>query len=915
MVEKIIKKTTTNTALKKPATGNKKPVAAAPTTATTKTTATKVPSTSQKATETKPKTPAAATNATTSTTNKTSNKKTINNNQLNVGDKIKAIATEIRNFELVLKYKEYTCKVHCLNSEQPFSKLMLEKEWEGTIISVDETAKIIILTFNKPEPLSKDFTVGQTITAINYGQVSYNEIATWISPTQIGYIDVISNFKNYNDFVDFGQRKKPFKCLIKSINSDNKIYLSLIENNQLNKKLSVGDKILGTISEIGVLSMKVKIYNNLSGEVKLIDCNDEFRDSPFSIYSVGSVIKVFVKSISKDGISLSLKKSLLGPEHKFNPKYKNNPTQERAITNVFSHGSHAWGYIIEKNQQIVRVELADKLNGVIQNEVVGPFHMHLCEVGSLIQVTVLGDPKVEGSNQVLNCSIRIDKKITLQTLKTDDILPLEVTRVETFGLFVRHSNITALVHIKESSDEKLTPEQLAQNFSVGDLVLGKCIGQKFSKEKNKNFFNFSLKPEHFVDVDTESYFKVSWDNQDPTEEQQSINTHISLSVQLKSIQSIKPYLVEKEQKKGELSAKQLQQNLNNDQEEQQPLEEAEDDEFKSTSLLSLEDSKKRKKDETDEADEFEENQVVDKKKQKTEKEKSKNKQEEEIKEREDLLADHNVAPESPQDFERLLLGSPNSSYLWIKYMSYYLSLSEISKARETGEKAIKKILATEVLEQRNIWIALYNLENLYGTAETLLKLFQRSIQYQDPKTMYLTIIQILESTNKVERCEEYFKMLFKKTKSSAKIWCRYGEFLLKNQKLDQFNGVLSRALECLPKKKQIKVINKFGQLEYKLGDVERGRTIFEGLVSNYPNRTDIWNIYLDMELRDKESIKSNKDLRDKIRELFNRTVNLKVSDRNIKQFFKRFLTFEKDFGNPRSIDDVKKLALKFVENN
>jgi rRNA biogenesis protein RRP5 len=45
------------------------------------------------------------------------------------------------------------------------------------------------------------------------------------------------------------------------------------------------------------------------------------------------------------------------------------------------------------------------------------------------------------------------------------------------------------------------------------------------------------------------------------------------------------------------------------------------------------------------------------------------------------------------------------------------------------------------------------------------------------------------------------------------------------------------------------MISKFGQIEFKDGDPERGRTIFEGIVSNYPKRIDQWNVYIDMELR------------------------------------------------------------------
>ena len=45
----------------------------------------------------------------------------------------------------------------------------------------------------------------------------------------------------------------------------------------------------------------------------------------------------------------------------------------------------------------------------------------------------------------------------------------------------------------------------------------------------------------------------------------------------------------------------------------------------------------------------------------------------------------------------------------------------------------------------------------------------------------------------------------------------------------------------------IKTISRFAQLEYKMADPERGRTVFEGIVSIHPKRWDIWSIYMDME--------------------------------------------------------------------
>lgn len=38
-------------------------------------------------------------------------------------------------------------------------------------------------------------------------------------------------------------------------------------------------------------------------------------------------------------------------------------------------------------------------------------------------------------------------------------------------------------------------------------------------------------------------------------------------------------------------------------------------------------------------------------------------------------------------------------------------------------------------------------------------------------------------------------------------------------------------------------------MEYRYGNFERGRTMFEGIISNYPKKLDIWSVYIDMELK------------------------------------------------------------------
>lgn len=142
---------------------------------------------------------------------------------------------------------------------------------------------------------------------------------------------------------------------------------------------------------------------------------------------------------------------------------------------------------------------------------------------------------------------------------------------------------------------------------------------------------------------------------------------------------------------------------------------------------------------SDESDEDEEEQVKKKKKRKRK----------EVEE--DLTAVmHTRAPESNADFERLLLGSPNSSYLWIQYMSFQLQLSEVDKAREIARRALRTINFREEQEKLNVWTALLNLENVYGTEESLEMVFKEAARANDSKTAHLRLAVIFDEAEKFD---------------------------------------------------------------------------------------------------------------------------------------------------------------------
>lgn len=115
-------------------------------------------------------------------------------------------------------------------------------------------------------------------------------------------------------------------------------------------------------------------------------------------------------------------------------------------------------------------------------------------------------------------------------------------------------------------------------------------------------------------------------------------------------------------------------------------------------------------------------------------------------------------------------------------------------------------------------------------------------------------------------------------------------------------------MQSLPPHSHLSVTKDFALLEFNTphGDLERGRTLFEGLLGTFPKRLDLWNILLDAEIRLGE-----KEL---VRALFERvtTGGPKLKSKKAKFFFKKWLDYENKAGDEKSRDRVKAKAAEYV---
>ena len=157
---------------------------------------------------------------------------------------------------------------------------------------------------------------------------------------------------------------------------------------------------------------------------------------------------------------------------------------------------------------------------------------------------------------------------------------------------------------------------------------------------------------------------------------------------------------------------------------------------------------------------------------------------------------------SAVDYERTLLSQPDSSMMWTQYMAHLLQLGEVDKARSIAERALKTINIREEAEKANIWVAYLNMENSFGTDETLDDVFRRACEYTDKKKMHSHLASILIRSGKDNKADELFQTMLQKFSQSSKVWVNYAAYLIEHNRADEARDLLPRSLKILPKRKR-----------------------------------------------------------------------------------------------------------------
>ena len=149
-------------------------------------------------------------------------------------------------------------------------------------------------------------------------------------------------------------------------------------------------------------------------------------------------------------------------------------------------------------------------------------------------------------------------------------------------------------------------------------------------------------------------------------------------------------------------------------------------------------------------------------------------------------------------------------------------------------------------------------------------------------------------------CIIMYEKALKKYKYSKKVWNAYQSYHIRNNNIDLAKKLLSRSMQSLSKHKHIETLMKYALCEYDYGNIDRGRVIFEDIIKSYPKRSDILHVYVDKEIK--------LGYYPQARQLFDRMCSSKINIKNLKVIYKKYLNFEKKYGNDETVANVLQKA-------
>jgi rRNA biogenesis protein RRP5 len=547
-----------------------------------------------------------------------------------------------------------------------------------------------------------------------------------VGPNVEGVIDILDLVASSNSL----KKEYPIGCAlrvrVKSIDLEkNKAEFDVVGAKPGPKSfedLKLGDVYTGRLTKVTDKDLCVRLSEKVNSFVPLVDIADDYDTVDITKHDRNDVVKVSVVHIdtANKRVNLSMRASLVLSS-------SSSPVKDRHI-NKYSDlkgGDIVRGFIKTINDHGIFVWVGHNVTAYIGYADVSDKFLKNWKEGFKVSQLVEGkifscDSENQKLKMTLKESIIKDSSwrapVTLADLEEGQIVDATVVRIVDFGVFIsikNSRNVRGLCHRSEIADGKVT--DFKKLFEEGDKVKAKIIKIVKGETPNQNQINFSLKASHFTDL---------------VDDEDSDADESDGGVQLDAVDAEDSDV---DMEDGEVDLGDVQ-DFDPKQNDSDNASEMEIDDKPGKPSVGLT------------AGGFDWNGELDQEmngnseaEQAPSKKKKRRKAEIQIDKTGDM--DKN-GPQSVDDFERQLLGQPNSAGLWVAYMKFQEDLGEIEKARAILERALRTIHIREEDEKLDIWTAWIYLENAHGTQESLDSIFERACQNSNKALLYERLANI-----------------------------------------------------------------------------------------------------------------------------------------------------------------------------
>ncbi|KAG4263381.1 hypothetical protein FPRO03_09688 [Fusarium proliferatum] len=640
------------------------------------------------------------------------------------------------------------------------------------------------------------------------------------------------------------------------------------------ENLKVGDTYVAFVNNSSPQHLWVNLSPSVRGRISAMEASDDLSqlNDLEANFPVGSALKVRVTGVDARNKRLDL-------------SARSSNSSETVTWSALKQNMVLPGRVTKVNERQVLVKLSELVSGPVHlPDMVDDFdtvNTLKQKKGDIVRVSIV---ELDASNKRLRLSTRPsrimsstlpvkDKEISdVSQLDAGDIVRGFVKNVSDKGLFVLlGGQVTALVKISNLSDRYL--KEWKDHFQIDQLVKGRVI----AVDKQTRHVELSLKSSV---VDEDYTPPITYND---------IKEGQVVTGKVRKVEEFGAFILidNSDNVSGLCHRSQMAEN---------PVKDA-------TKLYKEGDAVKAP-DPFDELESESEEQSKD-----NEKAKKKRRNRDEIQVDRTAELDAN-GPQTSSDYERLLLGQPDSSELWIAYMAFQMQVSELSKAREVAERAIKSINIREETEKLNVWVAYLNLEVAYGTKQTVEEVFKRACQYNDSQEVHERLASIYIQSEKLKDADALFETMVKKFGAkSPNVWLNYAHFLHATRNTpDRARALLPRATQQLGDRHSQTLVSRFAALEFRSpnGEPERGRTMFATLLAAYPKKGDLWSQLLDLEIGLSDADPTA------IRDVFDRRTRVKgLKPKMAEKWFRRWADWEEKL-DPKGKDKVMAKAQEWA---